>query len=1710
MSELELTEGPPEVARQTLDAVVREVGLCLIEARVALESHALQADPAQLQTARQYLQQVQGVLRVLEIHGAALLAEEMRLVVSYLEAAGAGIRNQNESLEALMRALAQMPGYLERVLAGGRDLALVLLPLLNDLRAVRGNALLSEGTLLLLNLKSDRQAAVATVDGGDTGMGAAHWARRLRARFQLGLLGWIRGERVEENLELMALVVRQLEQVATQQAVFQLWWVLGALLEALRDRGLDAGVSVKRLLGLADREMRRLYEQGEGRYAQQPPIELLNNLLYYVARSASKGPQVTAVRASFRLDELLPVDEDIELERENLSAPSVRMMQTVAAAIREDLGRIKDVFDDFVRRGGHAPQQLQPQVQLLRKIGDTLGVLGLGEQRTRVQSEIARIETVMAGEGAPDESWLIDVAATLIEIEDHLDDDLIGLILPRQAAPLTPSVDLDFQQVQTAVLRECLVNLARVKEYVGQYVGGTLDTSGFDNWPELMRGIDAGLAMLDKPRAIDVLGRIREHLGSLMQSSDSFSPSGVERLADAMVSFEYYIETLHSGRPDPWYMLDNADLALSAIEVQPRPAGSPLPVSEGHEATQVLTPETVLSALSDRQSTVVLQQPAVVAPPAPVSSLPHLLAVDADMLALYLEEAREEVARISQLLPAWDRHPEDQDALLNLRRSFQTLKGSGRMVGATEIAQYCWAIESLLNALIDRTVTRSPALLANLREAVRLLPTFVEHLAGGPPPPAETEVVAAAAQSLAAGRETEEEYVATQLLPKLEGAEDVDFALDLEVGNEPSSGEEVRADSTLLDIYARETDGHVAVVREYLQRAAGAPAPHALPETVYRACHTLLGSSRMAEARHGMRLAQPLDNWLRKAFEAGVGLSAQDLQLLSDCMAEMERISRHLDEGTQFFDSHDQLRGRIDAAALAIDQRSSTPVAAYDREIAAVFSDEASELLESAQAALAQMPPSHSGEVPDLAALKRPLHTLKGGARMAGVSAMGDLAHEMETLVTQVEQGMVPWNDAAHGVLQAAVDELSRMRDLLSAGQPVGASALPPRVPQALVSAPEAVPMPAPQPETEPEIEDEIESEADAEPVSAAAPAAGTTLLPPGRDASVVADRVELARVDAELLDQLLNHVGEVSIARSRVEQQLELVGSNLGELARTVTRLKQQLRSLELETEAQILHRHQTEAADLSGFDPLELDRYSAIQQFSRALAETASDVASIQQLLENQSTDAQDLLQQQGRVVSELQNGLLRTRMVSFQRHVQRLTRIVRQTSTDTGKQTEFIVQGASGELDRQLLDRMLPPLEHLLRNAVVHGIESPAMRRALGKPEAGRISLSLQREGAEVVFTVADDGAGLDLAAIRSRAVTLGLLPADRMLPDDDLMQLVLEPGFSTASSVTQWAGRGVGLDVVATEVRKVGGVLQMRSQAGQGSSFAVRLPFTMAVAQALLVRISDEFYALPLPMVDSVVRLPAAEIARCLGDDAPAYVHGGQRYRLQHLGVFVGLEPAPLPAPEVTVPVALVRAGEHSTGLIIDELLGSREIVLKNVGPQIAAIRGLSGATILGDGRVAIILDIATLLRTEGRQRSGFVVHRPQADHRPVVLVVDDSITVRRVTQRLLERNGMQVLTARDGEDALALLAEVLPDVVLLDVEMPRMDGYELTSRLRGEERTRTVPIIMITSRVGAKHRARAMDLGVNDYLGKPYQEAELLAAIAPLVAAREPA
>ena len=438
----------------------------------------------------------------------------------------------------------------------------------------------------------------------------------------------------------------------------------------------------------------------------------------------------------------------------------------------------------------------------------------------------------------------------------------------------------------------------------------------------------------------------------------------------------------------------------------------------------------------------------------------------------------------------------------------------------------------------------------------------------------------------------------------------------------------------------------------------------------------------------------------------------------------------------------------------------------------------------------------------------------------------------------------------------------------------------------------------------------------------------------------------------------------------------------------------------------------------------------------------------------MQNLSADTEGLLVQQGRTTTELQDQLMRTRMVPFDQHGSRLARLVRQTAKDQGKLAELSIVG-SGDLDRQVLEKMLPPFEHMLRNAVIHGLESPAEREVLGKPPAGTIRIAIRREGAEVVIDIADDGRGLDVAAILRKAIELGFVSREATLTDEEAMQFILRSGFSTADQLTQAAGRGIGMDVVANQVAKLGGTLSIASQRGKGTTFTLRLPFTLAVTQALIVRAAHELYALPLPTVEGIIRIARSEFEERMARPEPAIEYGGQRYFFRHLGQFLGLGPSRLPDEQERVSIILVRAGDNSTALITDEMQDSREIVVKPVGAQLATIRGISGATILGDGRIVVILDVGALVRSSRPAPDAPAPVAEPEQKQTLALVVDDSITMRRVTQRLLERNGFRVVTAKDGVEAISVLQDHRPDIILLDVEMPRMDGYEFARHVRND-------------------------------------------------------
>jgi chemosensory pili system protein ChpA (sensor histidine kinase/response regulator) len=771
---------------------------------------------------------------------------------------------------------------------------------------------------------------------------------------------------------------------------------------------------------------------------------------------------------------------------------------------------------------------------------------------------------------------------------------------------------------------------------------------------------------------------------------------------------------------------------------------------------------------------------------------------------------------------------------------------------------------------------------------------------------------------------------------------------------------------------------------------------------------------------------------------------------------------------------------------------------ALDVDLFPVFEEEALELLPQLGGALRQWTarPDNLGARSEVL---RVLHTLKGSARLAGAMHLGEMAHRMESAIEH---------------LGAESLQSSRLEPLLTRFDAIQANfdrlrALPERA----LSLPEAGPLaPAVLP-SEPAVEAQASA---AEPEAFAAVVTATAA--PLRQISN-----QTVRVRSQLLDRLVNQAGEVMITRSRLEARLGQLRGSLGELTGNLERLRNQLHDIELQSEAQMQSRLAQTKDSVQGFDPLEFDRFTRVQELTRMLAESVHDVATVQRSLQRTVEGAEDDLIAQGRQARELQRDLLRTRMVEFEGIAERLYAVVRQAAKDTGKQVKLDIAGGSLEMDRGVLDRMAPVFEHLLRNAVAHGIEAPPVRAAAGKPATGSIAIELQQHGNDVSVAFSDDGAGLDLERIREKARASGQWAASEPLPDAALTDLIFTPGFSTASQVTELAGRGIGLDVVRAEVNAAGGRIETSTQRGQGTTFKLVLPLTTAVTQVVMLRLGDLVIGVPANLVEMVRRVPAADLAQAYRADV--FEFGGERVPFFWAGALLQVSVNSSETGSRNLAVAVFRSAGQRVALHVDEVLGNQEVVVKNLGPQLSGLPGLVGMSTLASGAVVLIYNPVALARVYGEQARQLTLNAGRtgdagsslpptlqpalaagASQAPLVLVVDDSITVRRVTQRLLKREGFRVALAADGLQALERLQEEKPAVVLSDIEMPRMDGFDLVRNIRGDAKLRDLPIIMITSRIAEKHREHARELGVDHYLGKPYSEDELIGLVRQYCAA----
>jgi chemosensory pili system protein ChpA (sensor histidine kinase/response regulator) len=1731
------------------------------------------------------VREVRGVLQTIELDGGALLAHELERGLVALQS---GRREpQDETLGVLTQAILQLPLYLERVVGTMRDNPHVLLPILNDLRSAAGEPVIDETELKAVARMQRRGHATRGLHGDPTLL-----ARRLRPRYQSHLLAVYQSARNTPALGAMMEICAQIEEAVTEAVSFELWWAASAFLEALRDGGLSLTTERKQLLGRLDVVLKRL-ANGGGAEADEP--HLRDVLLAQVREAVSAGPRVRAVQEMYRDRDR---DEGWSASTADLSTPSYAALRTVGGAVHDDLRFVKTQLDIYQRmkpEERHAGELL-PLVTVLRKSASTLLVLGL----TALHDDLARQADILEeGVRAPlTNEMLFEVASALLRVEDSLDEEIERLTHARalrEAGAAEPEVLLS--QARASAVREVLVNLARVRN--------ELAASSPQKGDPLPASLDAHLAasvsvlrFLGYEKAAELLERLRRvvephvwpRIAALPQGSSLFA-----RLADAFVSVEYWLETVRQKRPGADNLLENAETCLLPLEAAYARSSLPTEIAVTPEKTSVSAPEVSLGASAEgptspgaddavreegREGTTpsaAIEAPPPRSAPPPLTPVPagrppprpvptpesaSELAVlrgeaDPELLDIFREEVREVAAQATQSVAGWRVAPTDLVSATNVRRAFHTLKGSGRLLGAERLSEFSWALENLLNRVLDGTRPADPSLIDFVSSAVNLIGPLNDELDSGRPLVADLGAWFARTESL-----LRPEPAPEALAPKPAAAQ--------EASPEP------RLAADLYRIFHDEISTHLATLRSWSARATESPPT---PE-VLRASHTISGSAHMAEVHELAALAEAADHvlWdlsrrrsplpaaLLPVFERTLTLASEIVAAYGDrrlpvpdpapAIGEWSAASPGLplyqDEESVVQDSPAQAEAPLppppstaaevplgeaaaptrEGAEDAVAASDASPATAthgtmgLDQELVAIFLEEGQSLIDHAQQAWTDLMEHPQTAEDALRELRRDLHTLKGSARIAGFASFGDLAHELESLLERVNRNALSDETRGrfHRLVRDTLNALGRMLLVSRSGRVPEApraeldaltsfTALPAAaIPSVSDAPPTAAEEPSPpasrggRTTAPPAAEgagsgDDGAREADESPAASAAPSPESR---PGRAPGRWTESAQV-RISSEVLDQALNHAGEISIYRARLDEQMSTIGFNLLELRRTVDRLRDQLRRLELETEAQMLSRLPQEVStSQTGFDPLELDRYTRVQEITRALAESVNDVASLEQLLHNLAQESETLLVQQGRVTTLVQDGLMRSRLVPIFSLEGRLRRAVQQTAAEQGKQAELVLSGTEAEVDRRLLERITAPLEHLVRNAVVHGLEPPEERRRLGKRETGAVRCEFHREGSEVLIEVRDDGRGLDYAAIRRRAETLGLLAPGQKAGEEDLTAFIFRPGFSTASTLSQSAGRGIGMDIVASEIRDLAGTLDLTSRAGEGTTIRIRLPFTLAITQALLVNVRTHTFAVPLTSIEGVARLPRREYELSHGKVRPTVRYGGHDYRLETLADLM-LGDAQWQPPDVpSIPLVLVRGGQEFVALAVDAIQGNREIVVKPVGAQVASIAGISGATILGDGSIVLILDGAGLVRAARREAAVIGGRVEPVVQRPLALVVDDSITMRRVSQRLLERHGLEVLTAKDGVDALALLGERIPDVALVDIEMPRMDGFELTGQMRRDERLRSIPVVMITSRSGEKHREHARSMGVNAYLPKPYREEELLDTLARLV------
>jgi chemosensory pili system protein ChpA (sensor histidine kinase/response regulator) len=1611
-------------------------------------------DVAALKPCPEHLHQVSGALRMVGLSGATRFCEEIEGGFAGL----GGVRPSSQAVGVIDKAVLALKDFVDGLERGQANVPLRLYPVYRELKTLQGKTDAAEKDLFFPDLAVAAPAHPNPKPLAKEALTPTLQAQR--SQFQRGLLGVLRN--LPNGPQEMRQALAALHQVAAQLPEPQaLWWVAEGLVDGLQDApDADWLARAKALCNKIDFQMRDL--AGGARSANE---SLLREVLYAVAKCKPSTPRLKEIKQRYQLDSLFPgADPGGVMEFD------MDWLGPALADMRSRLEALKGMWLQYVSGEPKSAARFRELVASFKAKAEEVGSVPL----VKLLEAIALVSTRLSDPYPQQNQYMvIEMASAFLLAESLIEnftapaadtEQQIGIMggwlfdaAKGKSAGEPPAglrADLSERigalQLRAQVAKEIVANLQHVEQVLDGFARDPAKRDTLAGLAPHLRQIHGALMVLRFEAAARALATCESMIAQCAEPDHAGTAEDMDWIAEGLSSVGFFLDPCLQGR-------EPAEQAIELFFHRYDKAHTPV-MQRARDSTVVLTATAIKAEVTAAEVIAAAAAEPAPAPPAAPAPKPRP-EVNQELLEIYLEEAGEVLGNIDAALPASRAQPLDRDTLTTIRRGFHTLKGSGRMVGLMDMAEVAWEVEQVMNRWLEQKWPAS----AELLELIALASTaFAGWIARLRERSLTGEIDAREIVARAGRLKVAEEPVAAAPAPA-PAPEPEEVAIG-----------ETRLARHLYDIYMQEAHQHVATLEaqcEAWRKGTGIDTT----QQFVRAAHTLASSSRTAGFAPIADLAAALEQWTPLARRSGAATDVKTVQAVIEALRErVEAVARH--EAPATVEQAENRLRELTARLLAPPAPKPAPAPPaqapakggreqrvmrddIDAQLLPIFLEEAQQLLPLIGSDLRDWKASPQ-EQKVQQSLQRALHTLKGSARMAGAIRLGELTHVMESRIeAALETGALP--DTLFVELEEKMDRLSLDLERMAAG---------PELEAAPVS---AAPLPA----------------------TAAAPRAEPPLPSPAA----------MLRINANTLDHLINESGEVSIARSRVEAELRAVKQSIADLSESISRLRGQLREVEIQADSQMQSRQSELEERNREFDPLEFDRYTRLQELTRLMAESLHDAASIQQSLSMNLGETDAALTHQARTSRDVQQELMRMRAVPFSILDERLYRIVRQTTRELDKKAELHIEGSQVELDRSVLERIGAPLEHMLRNALAHGVEAPAARAAAGKPESGRISVSLRQESNEIALIVSDDGAGLDVEQLRRTAEDQGLLQPGQQATEAELMQLIFVSGLSTAETVTELSGRGIGMDVVRNEITAIGGRIEIASERGRGTTFTIYLPLTLAVTQAVLVRAGGSVFAIASAMVEQVLRLKSDAMAERYAAQEIEFQE--RQYPLYGLAQLLGVG-AGGAAAQTYSSVLLLRSGIQRIALHVDELVGNQEIVVKNIGPQLARVPGVAGATVLADGGIVLIVNPVQLVqhaRLVSERATAPAAPAPAARAAPMVMVVDDSLTMRKITSRLLEREGYRVLTAKDGMDALEQMKDALPAVMLVDIEMPRMDGFDLTRILRGDPHTRGVPIIMISSRTADKHRTQAAALGVNVFLGKPYPESELLQTIAGYLA-----